>query len=412
MSAPTVNFTTADYAFKNYYSPERLRMLAHKGEQFYLRVRRNENFRGGPLQFAVKYGRGAGISATYSKAYGNASHDPGVQFTMNQKALWAVGKVSNQEIQNTRGNAEAFVDLLQEKFDHAIEGLGWTMSGQLFRKSSGELATCSGISSGVVTVTDKADLYNIEVGMKVVTAANAASALDSATADEVLAVDRNAGTFTVASSPNGTYTSTQLVFREGDYDSANDENVLTGLADWIPTTAPTGADIGGVDRSTDVTRLAGHRVDGSTGALEDHLIDISAEIRNEGGLATAIYMSPRRFASFSKDLMGRLEFCRKEYGDASSGIIGFNNATVMFSGSEMEVIVSPACPDSNVYVLDESSWVLASAGPAPHIDDEGGTALKLDPSTTSAGYYVRGEAFAELCCHAPGYNGVIHSLSL
>lgn len=405
-----ITLTSASYAFQNYYTKDKVRFTAHKMDPLLMKIRKKEDYRGGNFNFALEYGHSGGISVSDpSYAYTNAGANNGVNFSLSQKDFFAVARIANKAILNTKGDAAAYFDLLQTAFERRMRELGWALSGALYKPADGRLGTCSSTTGGagqVVTLTDVRDTFNFEKGMKVVTAANASSAIDSSTADTVSAVNRTTGTITISGSANGTYTANQLIFREGTYSNA-DTNSIHGLPDWIPSTAPSGTDIGGVDRSVDPTRLAGHRLDGSSGDLEGLIQDAIALIHGEASASPNMaVMSPGNWNKLSQDLGSRVDYNRVKMGDASVGEVGFDAIRV----NGVDCFWSPACPTGNIWVLNSDSWQLASAGPAPHLDDADGSVVQRDLPSTTSGVVIRAEAYCQLVCLEPAANCNIHTL--
>ena len=72
---------------------------------------------------------------------------------------------------------------------------------------------------------------------------------------------------------------------------------------WIPATAPSAGDaFWGVDRSKDVTRMAGVRFDGSSESIEEALIDGAALVAREGGQPDYCFMNFTSYAALEKSL--------------------------------------------------------------------------------------------------------------
>ncbi|MHC5062025.1 MAG: hypothetical protein ACYTFK_13185, partial [Planctomycetota bacterium] len=138
---------------------------------------------------------------------------------------------------------------------------------------SGEYGQISGTpgASTTLTLAKPDDITNFEVGQRLVFAANSASALrDSGAHLTVVAVNLSAGTMVMSANLN---TITGLadgdaIFVKGDYEAADDRNKISGLAAWLPASAPGGSDsFFGVNRSVDPVRLAGHRLSGRRSPL-------------------------------------------------------------------------------------------------------------------------------------------------
>ena len=402
-----LNMTTFAYALKELYPKEKIEFLAHKNSQLMMRLKKDTNFTGEQFKQPVQYGHGAGVSHTFSTAQTNRSEVKGTAFTVTQAAGYSVASIKNQVVLNSRGNEGALLSALQSEMDGAISNLSRQMAVEIIRDSSGAIGVCTSITSGVVVLATRNDVNNFFVGQKLVTAASITASLDSSTADTVLAIDRAAGTVTVASSPNGTYSVGQIIFAAGDYVSASDRLAITGLETWI-TSSSSPAALFGVTRTTDVTRLSGVKLSGATGRVDELVYEIATRCAEEGGSPNLAIMSYGRFNVLQQELGSKVQYVRKEFGDAKVGTVGFSSVVVPGPAGDIEVVPERFCKDTEAFVLSLDSLCFRSAGPAPHIDDLDGRSILRE--SDDAALQVRVQYFGNLVCSAPGWNGVIYSM--
>src|SRR5690606_37988352 len=113
------------------------------------------------------------------------------------------------------------------------------------------------ISTNTITLTEADDVRNFKIGMTLIASANADGSTPRTGSAVVTAVDEDTGTVTVDSAAGITsFANSDYLFRKGDPGTCVD-----GLEVMFPLTAPTTGDsFRGVDRSVDVRRLAGCRV--------------------------------------------------------------------------------------------------------------------------------------------------------
>ncbi len=175
----------------------------------------------------------------------------------------------------------------------------------LFGNSTGFRGGIASISTGLITLTSSSDIVNFEVGMSLVSYSISGTTYTQSTAAAigyVVAVNRTAGTVTVSATQGGsagTPTNWSVSFPnlgvQGDVAFGNITATtgflkITGLAAWLPTTAPASGDsFWGIDRSVDVTRLAGVRFNGQSESIDEALVDASSLVAREGGMPDKHY---------------------------------------------------------------------------------------------------------------------------
>lgn len=169
----------------------------------------------------------------------------------------------------------AFFQDKAKECDLLIEGVG-TYFESILLGDSGHSVTPGGftISTGVCTVVNKQDIVHIEKGMLLQASADTGTStshalLGSGSIGYVFAVNRNAGTFTVATSdanavaltagtPSG-WTGTMYAFRNADFGGTSTPNVICNtLGEYIPLTDPSDT-LNGVNRALDPMMRGGVR---------------------------------------------------------------------------------------------------------------------------------------------------------
>src|SRR5690606_15045282 len=89
----------------------------------------------------------------------------------------------------------------------------------------------------------------------------------------------------------------------GDYNAK-----LSGLGAWIPASAPSVTPFFGVDRTVDVTRLAGVRVSSAGKPLDEALVDAARRCNREGGRPDIAICGFSKYASIEKTLGARVRY--------------------------------------------------------------------------------------------------------
>ena len=209
---------------------------------------------------------------------------------------------------------------------------------------------------------------------------------------EVLLINRDTGVLEVTTSSGAT--ATQSIYVDGDKDAK-----LSGLGAWLPSSAPASTDsFFGVNRSSDATRLAGIRFDGSSLPLEEALIGAASRVAREGGKPDVCFMNYSNFADLEKALGSKVSYVDVK----ASPEIGFRGILIHGPRGPIKVIPDQNCPKNVAFMLQMDVWKLYSLGKAPKILDSDGLKFLRDSSADSV--EVRVGYYAQLGCRGPGYN--------
>ena len=212
-------------------------------------------------------------------------------------------------------------------------------------------------------------------------------------------VNRDTGVLTTdATSAIGSAAVGDYIFQEGDYDAK-----LSGLAAWVPSTAPGATSFFGLDRTTDVTRLAGIRIASSTVSglpIEEKLQVAASRLAREGGSPDVILINYENFRDLEISLGSKVVYDRAPEG----AVVGWNGLTIRGPKGPIKVVPDQSCPPNRAYVLTLSTWKLGSPGPAIKVLDRDG---KLIRESAADAYEVRIAFYGNLGCLAPGWNSVV-----
>jgi hypothetical protein len=392
-----------EFALKEMYPDDVMKDLAIMDNPFLGMVPKDEDAVGELIKVPVVYANPQGRSATFSTAVTNKGKTRGVAFLIERAEDYALASISRHTIKASRNNEGAFAQAIETEMDGTINTCVRSLAKQLYGSGSGSLGqvAVSGISTVTLTLADINDVTNFEVGMVLKADTVDGGGTVNSGSQTISGIDRDLGTLTaatnwttgIASLADGDY-----LFQEGDYDL-----MVKGLAAWIPTTAPTGADsFWNVNRSVDVSRLAGIRMTGTGMPVEQALLKLAARIGREKGKPDIALINDVQYHQMIISLGSKAEYVRQ-------GV----TADVFYSGvvlhgpkGPIEVYPDPNCPSGLGYILTLKSWKLYSIDAAPHIFDEGEGQEKLREATTD-GYEVRVGYYAQLGCNAPGHNGVV-----
>jgi hypothetical protein len=360
------------------------------------------DFYGDYKKVPLKYAPNAGRSSAFSTAQTNASNVKNIAFLLDRESDYAVAKLSNELILASKNNAGAFVSALKQEIDSAQQNIANSAAQAVYGSGSGkigQISATSNVGTATITLANPEDVVFFEAGYKIVAStANGGGAVKSGSVT-IQSVNRVTGQLTATgnwSAGIGTIAAGDFLFIEGDYDSK-----MKGLAAWLPSTAPTSGDnFFGVDRSTDVTRLAGWRGDLSSLPIEEALIEGGYLIGRDGGKVDHVFMSFDKYADLIKSLGAKVQFVDVMAKDAG---IGFQGVKVNVGKSIATVIPDRNCPSDKMYMLQLDTWKLSSLEGMPMILDMDG--LKSLRVSNADALEIRVGYYANIYCQVPGFSG-------
>lgn len=367
------------------------------------------------------YGTPQGRSATFATAQSNQTAPYDVSFFVYRASNYQLVTITNELIEATKDDIGAFIDQVKLNMDTGFRNISNDLAHDLFAPSTGERGQISAISTGAITLTNANDVVNFEVGMSLVSysvSGQTPTQSTGAAIGYVIAVNRSSGVVTVAASQGGAAatptnwsTSFKYLAVEGDISFVSNGlrpgNALkiAGLSYWLPTSAPTSGDsFWGVDRSVDVTRLAGVRFDGSSESIEEALIDAAALVAREGGMPDMCFMNFASYAALEKSLGAKVQYVDVKHEEAD---IAFAGIRVHAPYGPITIIPDRSCQPQTAYLLDLKTWKLRSLNKMPHILKYGVEGLEGLRVGNADALEIRIGYYGNLTCNAPGWNAVV-----
>lgn len=398
--------TAVSALLKEMFPDDVLQNLVYESHPFLAMVPKEEDAVGEYAKVPLIYGNPQNRSATFSNANAGTSGTSLQAFLLTYAENYSIASVTGKVARASANNKGAFAKALELEMDGALKSLASDISSSLFRTSDGWKAQVNAepaeASTTVVYLKNAEDVVGFEVGM-VINIWSAASGGTQRNTDgsdvswTITNVDRDNGTITLddAYTSSGTIAANDYIFIEGDRGEK-----MSGLLDWIPASAPGATSFYGVNRSIDTSRLGGVRVSGSALPIEDALLKLAARIGREGGSPDVCFLSFSKYNELITALGAKVQFTEFKLGE-----VGF--AGVMIHGPKGAIKVYPDahCPDNYGWMLTLKTWKLYSMGKAFQIDDLDGN--KVLRSSSSDGVDIRCVSYANLGCHAPGFNGIV-----
>ncbi len=380
-------------------------------------------FAGKYIPVPLVYGTPQGRSATFSNAQTNQTAPQLKSFFVYRVSNYQLVTITNELLEATKDNAGAFIDEAKLNMDTGFRNISNDLAHDLFAPITGERGQISVISSGVITLVDPATVVNFEVGMALTSyrvSGDTPTVVSGGALGYVIAVNRSTGAITVsaaagstAGTPTNWSTSDKYMAVDGDITfathglaSANGSLLkVSGLPSWIPTSAPSSGDsFWGVDRSADVTRLAGVRFDGSAESIEEALVDGAALVAREGGQPDMCFMSFASYAALEKSLGSKVQYVDVKHEEAD---IAFAGIRIHAPYGPITVVPDRSCPSQIAYLLSMDTWKIRSLGRVPHILTYGLEGLEGLRVGNADALEIRIGYYANLICNAPGWNCVV-----
>ena len=397
----TLNNTVFQPVLKELYPDGSIERDLYKNHALLGMIPKKQNFQGEHVKVPIQYGRSQNRSATFANAQGRGSANKYDAWLLTMKRNYGFADIDNLTIESSKTNKGAFVDAVSEAMNGAIDGLARNHNIDLYRDGNGRIGQRASVSGSTLTLSQVQDITSIEVDQVLVASPNLDGSSARTGTITVLTVDRDAGTFTFSGTITG-FADNDYLFFQGDI-----ANKLSGLASWIPDTAPTSSLFYGVDRSVDVTRLGGIRFDGSTLSHREALFRASVRLDREGATPDYTFMNPDNYAALLSELETDAMYDKaqaKFLGKTDYGI-SYNALVVNGPRGVIRVISDRDCPVGKSYMLTMDSLVLYSIGEPVRVFDLDGTPMLRQ--ATADGVEIRCFSYSNLVVKSPGHNAVI-----
>lgn len=398
-----LNMTNFEFALKEMYPDDVLKDMTFSDNPLLGMLEKDEDAGGELIKVPCIYGNPQGRSASLSTAITNKGNSAGVAFLLTRSSDYSVASIAREVMLASRGNAEAFAEAAEVEVDGAVNACVNSLARSLYGDGHGHIGqagTPTVANPMVITLQDINDIANFELNMVIEaddTEAGTSLRTTPATAT-IDGIDRDAGSITTDydNSGGGTnWAAADYLFQDGD-ESAK----LSGLAAWLPASAPGATAFFGVARNADTTRLGGNRVVGTGMPVEQAILKLAAKIGREKGKPDCAFLNDVQYHELIVSLGSKVEFVRQ----GVTADVWFSGVVVHGPRGPIEIYPDHNCPSAVAYVLQKNTWTLYSIDKAPHIFDLDNDQEFLRETTADA-YEVRVGYYAQLGCKAPGWNG-------
>lgn len=348
---------------------------------------------------------GNGVST--STAAGSNGYNTDANLTITRVKNYASVGIDQETILSASGkNAGAFISSVTQLIDGTLQTLRNDFGKDLYGDGGGSLA--GGITVAALVYTVGEAVTRFEVGMALVCASSATAAIrgtTTATPMIVTAVNRSAGTITVDANTDFCATGDYLWIAGDRPTSAITTYAsrlkIMGMDGWNPITAPASGDaFFGLDRSVDVTRLAGQRLDISGYQPEEGYITLLSMQAREDSEPSHI------FTSFTDEKNLKLALGSRVIEEYSTvGEVGFESIKLRGPNGPVRVYADRNAPVGYARSLQMNTWELKHLGEMINKGDAGQDS-GLARQILSDAFECRFSFYGNLLCYKPSANAV------
>lgn len=396
---------------KTLWPQDRVFNEVYPDHPFLMRLPKATNFTGDSLYLAVRYGDGQGRSVSFSAAQAAASAPKHARFNLTRSKNYQVYQIDGEAVEAARSDEGALVRTLDDEIRGSLNNITKDLAVNVFRGRSGNIGAINSAGPlagppATITLSNPADVTSFEAGMVLVASATPTGANRATPATATITgVNRETGVLTFA---NGTFAGTNwaandLLSASGDNaNGSGSGNKALGLADWLPSTAPTSGDsfLGSSDRPNDTVRLAGLRMDISSDVPEEGMLRVAMELDRQGARPKDFIVNHTDYQSVLNSLGTKAQTRYEGVGN-----IGFQTIQLNGPKGPISVYLDQDCPAGRGYCLDMRTWKFYSLGDAPRILDLDG--LNMLRLASSDAYEGRIGYYGNLGCTAPGFNATV-----
>lgn len=393
-----LDMTSFAAALKQHYTSDRIENMVYADNPLLAMLPKYEQFGGKNLPIPIIHGNPQGRSAVFATAQANKTNSQLKDFVLTRNQDYSLASISNEVLEASKGNANAFMEAATTEIDGAIQSATRSLAIALYGTGSGSIGQVanSSFATAVLQLSEPSDVTNFEVGQKIVASATNGGGSVRSGSLTIVGVDRDLGTLTMSgnlSAGIAAIAQNDFLFVEGDYDAK-----VKGLRAWLPDSAPSSSPFFSVDRTADVTRLGGIRYDASAMPIEEGLIAAAARVAREGGKPTHCFMNYADFADLEKALGSKVQYIDLKV----NAEIGFRGIVINGPRGPIRCVPDQNCPAGRAFMLQLDVWKLYSLGKAPKILDTDG--LKMLRESSADAVEVRVGYYAQVGCRAPGWN--------
>lgn len=333
----------AAFIYKREYTDDKLGEHTERDHVLFQMMAKKRGMGGEDFRYPIITGNPQSVSGSFVNAQSQSDTAPlvGDQWAAQPVLKYGVVRMDGPSIQSAASNKGAFYDLVTRVTDGVLEEMGDSHGFDLYRQGNGQRGQRASLAGDVITLTDADDVRYFKINMVIIASVNADGSAPKAGTAKVVAVDEDAGTVTLDNAAGITgFADNDFLFRQGDPGTCVD-----GLESLFPLASPTSALFRGVDRTRDVRRLAGSRVDDPASYPEEVIQLLATKISNNGKRANYATVNPITHNGITKRLNAKVEYEAGGYADVYFQYIAIHTSTGI-----VKLYSDPDCPTDRLWV--------------------------------------------------------------
>jgi hypothetical protein len=395
---------------KNIYD-KRAPVLAYDEHVMLGLVPKNTKFMGKLHVQTVRFEGGQGRSAVFTKAKNNQAPNAYRDFLINRFNDFYVGTIDGEALEAAKGGDYTMAEGLEAEISGGFTTFGISLGATIYGNGDGIIGQiASGFNTPTVTLTDPSQSIKFAVGMTIGATALAGSAgVQKPGTVQIIAIDNDAGTLTVAGNWNAagnipTLAANDFLGVDGDLIQTigGPFQKFPGLDGWLPAIAPVvgGPLFYGVDRGVDPVKLAGIRYNGLGASKAETWQKVMGICKQYGAKIDTGLMHPLDVAALTIGLGSEVRRIRTKANETP--LVGYDGFEVVGATGTVRVYGDPDCPLGTAYGLKMDTWELRTLGKCPKfLESDGNHILR---SADADAYEFRVGCRGAIRCTEPKNN--------
>jgi len=375
-------------------------------------IKKETEFVGELAYVPIQNANPQGSSADFPTAQANIQQGNYLRSALTRVTHHGVARVTGEAAEAAVKSEGALVDL----WDNETRGIATTemstLATYLYGTGDATLGTIlSGVGTSVLTMGASTNMNYFELGMTVravsATGFSPTVRVEAARAI-VTGIDRRNRTLTFSTTFTNLATAAvvgDLLVRSGDQSGAA-STVITGFAGYLPGGTTPGT-LFGLPRNQDPVRLAAQAIDYTGWAVEDAIVDASAQVGFQGiGYPTKLCINNIDVANMKKSLASKIIYTSP--GDKAKH--SFTGVTIEGEAGPIEIVADPFAPRNKAFLIKQDVFSLFSLKAAPHLNKFDGMDFMRRPDADA--YEVRFVFYGNVKCKNPGPHIQLQNIGL
>lgn len=363
----TATLDTVANILKEYYDDTDVESFLLTDSPTLAILNKRTDFKGSQMPMPFMYAPTGGVSPSFSAAQAAKADASEEKWDLTTHDLYSLFSLDHKAVDQAKGNAAAFVDLVESRADAAMAAYKILLNKYIFGNGGGSLGVIESRTATTITLTQRSAMHAFHRNSQIQPATT--DGLSGAVINDiqtVTAVDRQTRTLTVAAADATNYQATNQVFIRGGFG-----NVFRGMSAWLPGSAPSATTFFGVNRTLDSRMYGTIRTAtmlGDDSSFEEALISLCADVADQGGNVNYLVMNTRLYRVLVKQLGSKVEYDKvsatRSNGEEDASI-SFRTVTLQGETGVVKVVADRNCPYGLVYALDthNGNTGMISTGP-------------------------------------------------